>query len=439
MTRTLEVFVDDVLAGRMTIEHDVVSRRSIVEFLYDHSWLSSPSSFPISPELPLVAGPQSPTLGRDLFGSFADTAPDSWGRQLQVFQRRRQRQSPSMTQVDSLLMVDDAQRQGALRFRDGKEFIGQPSPVAGIRDIASVMRAAQHFDEHGVPDPGDELLLGGGSSPGGARPKSWIRHSDGSIWLAKFPRTSDVFDEHGWEEVAMRMQRRAGIRVQPSSTLPMQRHRIFLTKRFDRDGRRRVPYMSMNTLLQLHQTGFGNPSYEEMAKAVARISANPEADARELFRRAALAATINNADDHMRNHGLVRGKGGWRLSPAFDVNPSRNLVSDTPLVQGGGAGDRDPKQLLDRAESFRMTNAQAKDMLEQVEWATKGWVEDAREIGIDDDEIDNRSVDFVGGTTPANHASSRSADSGDGSSVWVAPHTRRGKQVEGHWRRHPAR
>ena len=30
---------------------------------------------------------------------------------------------------------------------------------------------------------------------------------------------------------------------------------------------------------------------------------------------------VSNTDDHLRNHGFLLLKEGWRLSPVFDVNP----------------------------------------------------------------------------------------------------------------------
>ena len=30
---------------------------------------------------------------------------------------------------------------------------------------------------------------------------------------------------------------------------------------------------------------------------------------------------ISNTDDHLRNHGFILEKEGWRLSPMYDVNP----------------------------------------------------------------------------------------------------------------------
>src|SRR3546814_10496284 len=30
---------------------------------------------------------------------------------------------------------------------------------------------------------------------------------------------------------------------------------------------------------------------------------------------------ISNTDDHLRNHGYLRDPAGWRLAPAYDLNP----------------------------------------------------------------------------------------------------------------------
>src|ERR1035438_10911056 len=38
---------------------------------------------------------------------------------------------------------------------------------------------------------------------------------------------------------------------------------------------------------------------------------------------------ISNTDDHLRNHGfLYAGPAGWRLSPAYDLNPVPTVPTD---------------------------------------------------------------------------------------------------------------
>ena len=41
-----------------------------------------------------------------------------------------------------------------------------------------------------------------------------------------------------------------------------------------------------------------------------------------LWRRIVFSILISNTDDHLRNHGFLwAGPAGWRLSPAYDLNP----------------------------------------------------------------------------------------------------------------------
>lgn len=35
-----------------------------------------------------------------------------------------------------------------------------------------------------------------------------------------------------------------------------------------------------------------------------------------------ISAMTGNIDDHQRNHGFLREPQGWRLSPAYDINPT---------------------------------------------------------------------------------------------------------------------
>ena len=47
---------------------------------------------------------------------------------------------------------------------------------------------------------------------------------------------------------------------------------------------------------------------------------------------------VSNKDDHLKNHGFIYAGGDrWRLSPAFDINPSpaRHRVLETGIIQGG--------------------------------------------------------------------------------------------------------
>ncbi|PRB40572.1 hypothetical protein CQ020_16060 [Arthrobacter sp. MYb23] len=450
--RRVEVLVNESLAGVMDIETDGLSPREHVTFTYADSWISAAEAFEVSPELPLRRGPQTPTLGRGLFGSFQDASPDDWGKKL-LFEELRQQalakgagRIPPTGEAGYLLLVNDETRQGALRFRENGQFLSSWGRGAGIRDLRGLSEEARLFAETGEVKEENSLLMGAGSSPGGAQPKAWVRDDDGSMLLAKFPKTSDVGNVQLWEMVAIRLQQRAGIRVAESRLMQLSEYsHIFLTRRFDRDGERRIPYMSVRTALQLDT--YSHPDYVKIASEVAHISAEPVQDANEMFSRAALIAMVNNTDDHMRNHGLLRTKRGWRLSPSFDVNPVPSGTSDTPLTPHGGLFDRDVRDLLEFADAFRLTRDAAIGRLQQVATAISHWREDALSLGAEPDSLDYMTKAFEGGNAMrvASLAPAPAVIDMGGSStpvppkshgdVWVPEHMRAGKLVRGHFRR----
>lgn len=446
---TFEVWVDDRQTGICAVEVRPGFQAPSLTFTYLDDWLADDRAFAISPDLPLQRGPHTPPPHRTTFVAFDDAAPDRWGRNLldagmrrAARDRREKFRQPS--EIDLLLAVSDETRQGALRFRQKGVFLDPAHERAGIRDLARLADAANRFAENGEVDEGVKELIGVGSSPGGAQPKAWVRDEEGTMHLAKFPRTSDVYDISAWELAAIRMQAKAGIAVQPSQTVPLGHdHSVFLTRRFDREGVRRLPYMSFRTAFRIAEHELVD--YATLASKVAGISSSPDADAAELFSRAAFTAMVNNIDDHMRNHGLLRVGAGWRLSPSFDVNPSRLDSAATPLTPEDDPADRDIGLLVEHAHVFRLTRDQAVQRIQAVDAAVSGWRDEAVGAGVAPDALDFMTHAFEGenrartaalavsGPTVIDMASALPpAASGD---VWVKPHVRRGRRIEGHFRR----
>ncbi len=61
---------------------------------------------------------------------------------------------------------------------------------------------------------------------------------------------------------------------------------------------------------------------------------------------------MGNRDDHLRNHGFIREPSGWRLSPAFDVNPNLAKV-DHSLTFDGKSADPSLKLVKETADFYR--------------------------------------------------------------------------------------
>jgi serine/threonine-protein kinase HipA len=165
-------------------------------------------------------------------------------------------------------------------------------------------------------------LLRGGSSLGGARPRAHVIDNEGRIATAKFPSSRfDSRDVTEWESVALHLALLAGLVVPRSELLRVADPSVLIVDRFDREGHRRIGYLSAMTMLEAEDGAVG--SYLEIASAIEEASPRATEDLHELRRRMAFTILICNTDDHLRNHAFLHAGGNaWRLSPAFDLNPN---------------------------------------------------------------------------------------------------------------------
>ena len=95
---------------------------------------------------------------------------------------------------------------GALRFKLGPEgdFKDYSAPPwTCIRDLEYASLELEKNIEQDSPNllKWLNLLMAPGSSLGGARPKASVQHTDGSLWIAKFPGNNDDTDVGVWEVV----------------------------------------------------------------------------------------------------------------------------------------------------------------------------------------------------------------------------------------------
>jgi serine/threonine-protein kinase HipA len=126
-------------------------------------------------------------------------------------------------------------------------------------------------------------------------------------------------------------------------------------------------------------------SYLLLADELQRWSEDPVADKQELFRRVVFNALISNTDDHPRNHALIAARRGWRLSPAYDLTPSR--VSslerrDLAMVAGRFGRVAGRTNLLSEAPRFGLARSEAEAVVESlVEVVRGGWDAAIREAG----------------------------------------------------------
>jgi serine/threonine-protein kinase HipA len=349
-------------------------------FAYFPDYLTRSDSYELDPLLADHTGQQQTPEGQALFGAFSDAAPDGWGRRLirrHELRRagRENRAERDVAEVDYLLGVRDDLRQGALRFRraPGHPYLaGEREGIPHLIDLPRLLDAARQLERDQATDEDLQILLDGGSSLGGARPKAHVRDRAGWLGIAKLPSPErDEWDVIRWESVALTLARTAGIHLPEFKLHEVAGRPVLIVRRFDRDERGRVGYVSAMTMLEATDGAQG--SYLEIGEAIEQHSPSASADLRELWRRIVFSILISNTDDHLRNHGFLRSStAGWTLSPAFDLNPNPRRHTLTTALQRGH-GQSDIQSALEVAPLFRLAPEEARSVLAQVSAATSQW------------------------------------------------------------------
>ena len=378
---------EPIRAGRLWLR--VRGGRESASFEYDNAWMNHPLRFDLEPALTVGPGPYH--VRGALFGSIGDSAPDRWGRVLlrrdEVRRAKMEGRAPrTLFESDFLLRVDDEVRTGALRFSTSGDgpFLAEAGParIPPLVDLRRLMAASRRVTARSARDDDLRLLVGPGSSLGGARPKAAVWDAEGTLAIAKFPSTEDDRDVVLWEGVALALASRAEIRIPAWRLEIVAGRRVLILRRFDREEGRRRAFLSGMSMLDARDGE--TRSYLELAEALRRHGAAARSDLAELWRRVVFSILVSNTDDHLRNHGFLYETGeGWRLSPVYDLNPVPTDVG--PRVLSTCIDEFDATASLDRAlataEYYGLDAKRARAIANAVGNAVSGWREVARKLG----------------------------------------------------------
>ena len=390
------------LMGRLWAR--VRKNRESATFEYDRTWLHHPARFSLEPALQLGPGPFHTRADTPMFGAIGDSAPDRWGRSLmrRMERRRAEREGGAprtLQEIDFLLLVDDEARQGALRFaeREGGPFLREVGikRIPPLVELPKLLSAAEHVMEETDSEEDLRLLFAPGSSLGGARPKASVREKDGHLAIAKFPRKDDEINMVLWEAVALTLAKKAGIPVSAARVEDIAGKPVLLQQRFDRDGARRIPFLSAMSMLGSKDNE--TRSYLEIVDALRQHGAATKDDMEGLWRRLVFNIVISNTDDHLRNHGfLYQGRNGWRLSPAYDLNPVPTDIKPRILSTAINEDDHTASLALalDVAGYFDLDAGKARTIAGEVGRAVSRWRDEASRQGLSKNEIDRMASAF---------------------------------------------
>jgi serine/threonine-protein kinase HipA len=397
---------DVYLVGRLWC-HNRNGRES-ASFEYDDTWLKHNQRYALEPALTLSPGAFHTTADKSLFGSIGDSAPDRWGRLImrraEAIRAKKINEVPrTLREVDFLLGVSDEARQGALRFSETMNGVflapKDQKAIPPFVELSKLLSATERFLDDKEDANDMRLFLAPGSSLGGARPKASIRDKEGNLAIAKFARKDDEHNVVVWEAVTLSLAAKAGISLSEWQLHTILKKPTLIIRRFDRrkskNGEMRIPFLSAMSMLGAKD--HEEHSYLEIIDALLRYGASPEADMCELWRRIVFSVLVSNTDDHLRNHGFIYEKfKGWRLSPAYDINPTpmeikpRILTTTIDLKDGSASLEL----ALSVAENFRLSKSSAKKIIKQVAASVTEWRKVAQTFGISKTEINRMSSAF---------------------------------------------
>ena len=391
--------------GKLT--SSVIRNKEHFSFSYAAEWLNSPYALPIDPELQLFSGRQySP---KQNFRIFLDSCPDRWGRLLMkrreaIIAREEQRRPRYLTEIDYLLGVHDQHRMGGIRFKTNPEgdFLDNSEtlavlPMKSLRELEQAVSWVESGDES---DPDYlkwlNMLISPGSSLGGARPKASVIDTQQSLWIAKFPSRYDDYDVAAWEYLVYQLALKAGVTMSECKFLQTDgSYHTFLTKRFDRKGNKRLHFTSAMTQLG-YDDGDYEASYLELAEFLSHHGSQSQQDLEQLWRRIVFNIAVSNTDDHLRNHGFILDKNGWKLSPAYDINPV-TAAHGLHLNIDESNNQLDFELAMDVIDYFRISPIQAEKILQEVLNSTQQWEAVAKKIGISREEQERMRDAFMVG------------------------------------------
>lgn len=363
----LQVFYDEKLVGTlaMTADHKAA-------FQYSEEWIEN--GFPISPfSLPLKKQVFVPTKDYfdGLFGVFADSLPDNWGRLLLDRLLRAHKQNPDKLTVLDRLAIVGKSGMGALTYYPEKKIDEQYGDV-DLDELAEQCRKILNTE---YSDRLDELYRLGGTS-GGARPKI-MTTVNGEEWIIKFPAHVDGENAGKMEYDYSCCAKKCGIIMSETRLFPSENcEGYFGIKRFDRisdkNGTKRIHMLTVAALLELN---FEQPSldYHSLMKLTKILTRDNEKDMREMFLRMCFNVFAHNRDDHSKNFTYLYDdeKDRWSLSPAYDLTYSNTYYGEhTTTVDGNG---RNPgrKELLTVGIAAGMKKEVCIESMDMVEKCVK--------------------------------------------------------------------
>jgi serine/threonine-protein kinase HipA len=335
-----------------------------IYFEYDPIFLTS--NIELSPyKLPLKSGVMvcDDTVFDGLFGVFADSLPDGWGKLLlDRYFLKEGVQYSDITPLDRLGYIGNY-GVGALSYRPYISDIEQKITQINLDNLAS--KSMKILNDDSQQDLEKLLLLGGSSA--GARPKVMVQiDQDNNIisgtqilqpgydhYIVKFASHLDPQDI-GKNEYLYSLAAKAAKIEMPNTKLLQGKY--FAVERFDRIGDTRVHIQSVAGLTH---SDFRYPTldYDDLLSLTLHLTKNVEEQIK-MFRLAVFNLFAHNRDDHAKNFSfLLDENNNWKLAPAYDLTFSQGPGGEHSTTYLGEGKNPTQEHLIKLANKHNIKNA----------------------------------------------------------------------------------
>ena len=332
-------------------------------FQYDREWLKD--GFSISPlSLPLetkVFIPKTNVL-EGLFGVFADSLPDGWGRLLVDRMLLTRGISPAEVSPAQRLGIVGSTGMGALEYYPELMQLDEKERM----DFDQMSQECSKILNEQKSENLDTMFILGGSS-GGARPKVLLS-LNGESWIVKFPSSYDRKSIGEEEYRYMECAKRCGIAVPEVRLFPSKNSRgYFGVKRFDRGSGGKVHMLTASGLLETSHR-IPNLDYHDLMKLTYILTKNSR-EMVEMYRRMCFNVYSHNRDDHSKNFSFLYNerKKSWELSPAYDLTYSNSIGGEHATCINGNGKNPGIKDLLAVGTKAGIPESEARKTAEKIE------------------------------------------------------------------------
>ncbi|MDE3184482.1 MAG: HipA domain-containing protein [Bacteroidota bacterium] len=266
-----------------------------------------------------------------------------------------------------------------------RKMFGQPvQPILPYKEEDLEALAGEVLQAHttltGV-QPKLSLHLGKGDAPTGPKRFTIVGLWGGYILKPPTPHYPQLPEV---EDVTMHLATIAKIKVVPHSLVRLASGNLaYITRRIDRLKKGKLAMEDMCQLTERLTEDKYRGSYEQIAKAIQKYSANPGLDVVNFFEVVLFSFLTGNADMHLKNFSLIRQPGtGMILSAAYDlvatalVNPADD--EDMALTLNGKKKKIRKADFVAAFTAAKLDAKQQENLFAKMEASRSKWMEEIK-------------------------------------------------------------